>query len=40
MFVLKSLVDKIVQYKKKRMYAAFVDFKKAYDAINREKLIA
>lgn len=38
MFVLKSLIDKTVKYKKKRMYAAFVDFKKAYDTINREKL--
>ena len=38
MFVLKSLVDNIVKYKKKRMYAAFVDFKKAYDTINRGKL--
>ena len=35
MFVLKTLVDKFVKYRKERLYVAFVDFKKAYDTINR-----
>ena len=38
MFVLKTLADKFVKSKKQRLYVAFVDFKKAYDTINRGKL--
>ena len=38
MFVLKTLADKFVKGKKQRLYVAFVDFKKAYDTINRGKL--
>ena len=38
MFVLKTLVDKFVKDRKERLYVAFVDFKKAYDTINRGKL--
>ena len=38
MFVLKTLIDKLVNGKKETLYVAFVDFKKAYDTINRGKL--
>ncbi len=40
MFVLKTLIDKTVKYNKNRIYAAFIDFRKAYDTINRAKLFS
>lgn len=38
-FVLNSIVNKIVQVNKKRLYVAFIDFRKAYDKINRDLLL-
>ena len=40
MFVLKTLIDKTVKCNQNRIYTAFVDFKKAYDTINRKKLFS
>ena len=37
-FVLRSIVDKIVKNDKKKLYVAFIDFRKAYDKINRTLL--
>ena len=37
-YVLKTLIDKTLQGKGK-LYAAFIDFKKAYDTVNRGKLL-
>ena len=37
-FVLKTLITKYTQ-NKGRLYAAFIDFKKAYDMVNRETLL-
>ena len=36
--VIKCLIDKIVKGEKKKLYACFVDVKKAYDCTNREML--
>ena len=36
-FVLKSIIDFYVQ-KKKRLYCAFIDYKKAFDLIDRTSL--
>ncbi len=40
MFVLKTLIYKTVKYNKNRIYAAFIDFRKAYDTINMVKLFS
>ncbi len=40
MFVLKTLIDKTVKFNKNRIYAAFIDFRKAYDTINMAKLFS
>ena len=37
-FLLKTLIDKSTRQNKK-LYAAFIDFKKAYDTVNRNKLL-
>ena len=37
-FLLKSLVDKIVKTDRKKLFVAFVDFRKAYDKVNRNLL--
>ena len=37
-FVLSTMVTKIVKLNKKRLYVAFIDFQKAYDSINRSLL--
>ena len=37
-YLLKTLVEKTF-HKKEKLYAAFIDFKKAYDTVNREKLL-
>ena len=37
-FVLSTIINKIVKTEKKRLYTAFVDFRKAYDHINRTLL--
>ena len=33
-----SLIEKVVKKAKKRMFVAFIDFSKAYDTVNRDKL--
>ena len=38
-YVLKTLVEKSVTRKGKKLYAAFIDFRKAYDTVNRTKLL-
>ena len=38
LMVIKYLIDKIVKGEKKKLYACFVDVKKAYDCTNREIL--
>ena len=38
-FVLKSIVDKITKGEKKKLFAAFIDFRKAYDTVNRSLLL-
>ena len=37
-FVMKTIVDKIVRVERKRLFVAFIDFRKAYDRINRDLL--
>ena len=37
-FVLKTIINKIVKNNKKKLYVAFIDFRKAYDKINRTLL--
>ena len=37
-FALKSIVDKIVRVER-RLFVAFIDFRKAYDRINRDLLL-
>ena len=40
-FVLKSvIIDKIVRNDKKRLFVAFIDFRKAYDRVNRTLLFS
>lgn len=34
-FVLQSLINKIIQHERKKLYCAFVDFKKAFDMVYR-----
>ena len=35
-FLLQTIVEKIVKKEKGRLYAAFIDLKKAYDTVNRD----
>ena len=37
-FVLKTIIDKIVKNNKKKLFVAFIDFRKAYDRVNRTLL--
>lgn len=37
-FVLNTLINKVVKNRKQQLFAAFIDFRKAYDRINREHL--
>ena len=37
-FVLQTLIDKIVKHEKQKLFVAFIDFRKAYDSINRNDL--
>ena len=37
-FVLKTIIDKIVKVERKNLFVAFIDFRKAYDRINRDLL--
>ena len=38
-FVIKALVNKIVNVEKKKLFVAFIDFRKAYDTVNRKLLL-
>ena len=38
-FVLTTVVNKIIKVEKKRLFVAFIDFRKAYDRINRKLLL-
>lgn len=38
MFSLKCIIDIYTQFKKKKLYCAFIDYQKAFDTINRNKL--
>ena len=38
-FVLNTIVNKMVKVDKKKLYVAFIDFRKAYDKINRDLLL-
>ena len=37
-FLLQTIIEKVVKKNKNRLYAVFIDFKKAYDTIDRSKL--
>ena len=37
-FLLQTIIEKVVKKNKGKLYAAFIDFKKAYDTIDRKKL--
>ena len=37
-FLLQTIVEKVVKKNKGKLYAAFIDFKKAYDTVDRKKL--
>ena len=37
-FLLQTIIEKVVKKNKKRLYAVFIDFKKAYDTVDRKKL--
>lgn len=39
MFVLRTLVDKIVKSQKKKMYTCFVDFQKAFDSLPHDAVL-
>ena len=38
-FVLQTIIEKVVKKGKSKLYAAFIDFKKAYDTVNRDLLM-
>ena len=38
-FLIQTIVEKVVNKNKKKLYAVFIDFKKAYDTVNRELLM-
>ena len=37
-FLLQTIVEKVVKKNKRKLYAVFIDFKKAYDTVNRSRL--
>ena len=37
-FLLQTIVEKVVKKNKKKLYVVFIDFKKAYDTVNRNRL--
>ncbi len=37
-FLLQTLIEKVVKKNKRKLYAVFIDFKKAYDTVDRSKL--
>ena len=38
-FLLQTIIEKVVKKGKKRLYVAFIDFKKAYDTVDRDILL-
>ena len=38
-FLLQTIIEKVVKKNKKKLFPAFIDFKKEYDTVDREKLI-
>ena len=38
-FLLQTLIEKVVKKGKSKMFVAFIDFKKAYDTVNRDLLL-
>ena len=38
-FLLQTIIEKVVKKGKKKLYVAFIDFKKAYDTVNRDILL-
>jgi hypothetical protein len=38
-FVINSLINKIIRIERKRIFVAFIDFRKAYDTVNRTLLL-
>ena len=37
-FLLQTIIEKVVKKNRKKLFSAFIDFKKAYDTVDREKL--
>ena len=37
-FLLQTIIEKVVKKNKSKLYAAFIDFKKAYDTVDRSRL--
>ena len=37
-FLLQTIIEKFVKKQKRKLYAVFIDFKKAYDTVDRSKL--
>ena len=37
-FLLQTIIEKIVKKNKGKLYVAFIDYKKAYDTVDREIL--
>ena len=38
-FLLQTIIEKFVKKNKNKLYAAFIDFRKAYDRVSRDKLL-
>ena len=38
-FLLQTIIAKVVTKNKNKLYTAFIDFKKAYDTVNRKSLL-
>ena len=38
-FLLQTIIEKVVKKNRKRLFCAFVDFKKAYDTVDRKILL-
>ena len=36
--LLQTIIEKVVKKNKRKLYAVFIDFKKAYDTVDRRKL--
>ena len=38
-FLLQTIIEKVIKKQKGKLYTAFIDFSKAYDTVDRSKLI-